>query len=84
MVGIPLNEALQRLSWQEWIGQLRYELEKNEEKFAGLWVEHEPEYKIVVAFARFNEEEAIKVITKYVQEKKIHLLIRPYMVQRSL
>lgn len=55
--GISLEEAGQRLEWQSAIGELNATLEANEaETFAGLWIEHEPEFKIVVAFTENGEE----------------------------
>lgn len=50
-MGISLEEASRRLWLQDGIGQLGASLEANEaDTFAGLWIEHEPEYKVVVAF----------------------------------
>lgn len=54
--GITIEEAAQRLDWQNAIGDLNAALEANEaETFAGLWIEHEPEYKVVVAFTENGE-----------------------------
>ncbi len=47
------------------VGPLGAELEKQEMgTFAGLWIEHEPEFRVVIAFTE-NGEETIK---KYVEE----------------
>jgi len=51
--GISEDEALQRLGYQDGIGELQNALQTNEpDTFAGLWVEHEPDYRIVVLFTR--------------------------------
>ena len=51
--GLDLEEALRRLALQDPIGALGAELaEKEGATFAGLWIEHEPAFKV---FARFTE-----------------------------
>jgi len=58
--GIGLEEAVRRLRLQEPIGVLGAELERNESAtFAGLWIQHQPEYRLVVAFTR-DGDQAIK------------------------
>lgn len=55
--GIELSEALSRLQSQDDVGTLQVKLaEEQAETFAGLWIEHEPTYRIVVAFTRDGEE----------------------------
>ena len=55
--GVDVDEAVRRLTAQGGIGQLGAELESNESStFGGLWIQHEPEYKVVVAFTRDGEE----------------------------
>lgn len=49
--GLELEEALSRLRLQPAIGRLNAELtEKEGATFAGLWVQHDPKYLIVVQF----------------------------------
>ncbi len=56
-LGISLEEAIRRASLQDIIGDLNAELEQTEaDTFAGLWIEHEPQYRVVVAFTRDGEE----------------------------
>ncbi|MEA3345575.1 MAG: hypothetical protein U9Q78_04935 [Chloroflexota bacterium] len=56
-LGIPVDEAIRRLKLQDPIGTMGAELERQEaDTFAGLWIQHEPEYRIVVAFTRNGEE----------------------------
>lgn len=64
-MGVTLEEALDRLSKQELIGDLNGRLEANErETFAGAFLQHSPEYRFVVLFTRDGEE----TIRKYVEE----------------
>jgi len=57
---VSTEEALRRFQFQDIAGKLDAELSKNETgTFAGLWVEHTPEFRIVVRFTR-NGEETIK------------------------
>ncbi len=48
--GVSHEEAVRRLRWQGAIGALDSGLRGERRTFAGLWVEHEPVYQIVVAF----------------------------------
>ncbi len=59
--GISLAEASRRLNLQDEIGELGAALEANEaDTFAGLWIEHEPIYKVVVALVGDVGEEVIR------------------------
>lgn len=63
--GITMDEAQQRFEIREAFSGLDTELENKEpETFAGLWIQHEPVYRIMVAFTRDGEE----TIKKYVSE----------------
>lgn len=54
--GIPVEEGLRRLSLQGPIGELNATLQEREAAtFAGLWIQHEPEFRAVVAFTRDGE-----------------------------
>lgn len=60
-VGISAEEAAGRLALDDSIGELQASLLTNEAgSFAGLWLEHEPAYKVVVAFAGVDGEEVIR------------------------
>ena len=51
--GLELEEAARRLALQETIGALNAELaEKEPSTFAGLWVEHEPDFQVFVRFTQ--------------------------------
>jgi len=52
-VGVDLDEAVRRLQYQDDIGRLNATLTANErESFAGLWVEHQPDFRVIVRFTR--------------------------------
>jgi hypothetical protein len=54
--GIGLEEAMGRMQNQDSIGLLQEQLINNEsDTFAGLWIQHEPSYRLVVAFTREGE-----------------------------
>jgi len=56
-MGIPVDEALRRMQYQDDIGNLQVALTAEQaETFAGLWIEHQPEYRIVVQFTRDGEQ----------------------------
>ena len=63
--GVSLEEAVNRLVLQGAIGELGAEIESKEaDTLAGIWIQHEPEYRVVVAFTRDGEA----TIDKYVQD----------------
>lgn len=50
---IPLDEAIERLRNQDPIGELNAVLEEQEAGvFGGLWIEHQPQYRVVVAVTK--------------------------------
>jgi len=60
---ITIEEAIERLSLQSDVGKLDALLTENEkETFAGLWIQHEPYYAIIVAFTEGGQQ----TIHKYV------------------
>lgn len=65
-MGVSVAEALSRLEWQnsEAIGNLQNQLENREAAtFAGLWLQHEPEYRVVVAFTQDGTETIGRYVT---------------------
>ena len=63
--GVSLEEAISRLMLQNTIGELGAEIESKEaDTLAGFWIQHEPEYRVVVAFTKDGEA----TISKYVQD----------------
>ena len=58
--GVSVSEAVRRFRMQEIAGRLDADLTANEsETFAGLWIEHSPEFKIVVLFTE-NPQQVIE------------------------
>lgn len=54
--GIDLSEAVHRLQLQEPAGELNAELVANESTtFAGAWIQHAPEFRIIVQFTENGE-----------------------------
>lgn len=47
---VTLDEAVQRLRLQEAAGALSGELAEQEDGFAGLWIEHVPEFRVITRF----------------------------------
>jgi hypothetical protein len=55
--GVSQEEALRRLRVQNEIGGLGAALQRDEaETFAGLWIQHEPNFGVVAAFTRDGEQ----------------------------
>ena len=51
--GVELGEAVVRLQGQGVIGELGHMIQRNEpDTYAGHWIQHEPQYRMVVAFTR--------------------------------
>ena len=70
--GVSVEEAIERLQSQEEIGSLNHSLTENEpDTFGGLWIEHEPEYKVVTLFTRDGEQ----TIRPYLEGKSIADLV---------
>lgn len=66
--GVSVEEAYQRLRAEDPIGTLQVELAEWEaDTFAGLWIENEPKYRVVVAFARDGE----KTLKPYLENRSI-------------
>jgi len=62
-LGIPVEEALRRQEYTGAISELQARLRANEaDSFAGLWIEHEPQYRVVAAFTGDAQE----ILAQYV------------------
>ncbi|MCB8946272.1 MAG: hypothetical protein H6658_21205 [Ardenticatenaceae bacterium] len=63
--GIPLAELEAQMAYEDAITELQARLQANEAAtYAGLWLEHEPVYRVVVAFTENGQE----TVAKYVAE----------------
>ena len=79
--GVDLSEAVTRLTLQVPIGKLGAAIEANEkDTFAGLWIQHEPEYRVVVAFTKDGES----TVAKYVQDGPLLELIEVRNAEATL
>ena len=79
--GVSLDEAVGILAGQEAIGDLGYALESGEiATFGGLWIQHEPDYRIVVAFTRDGEE----TIRPYLEGTSVTGIVEVRQVEKSL
>ncbi len=66
--GLSVEEAYQRLRVKDPIGTLQVELAEWEaDTFAGLWIEHEPQYRVIVAFTRNGEQ----ILEPYLEDRSI-------------
>jgi hypothetical protein len=73
MTGVTLSEAQRRLALQESIGDLGEVLEQQEgDTFAGLYIDHVPEYRLVVQFTRDGAE----TIRPYVRGQPFEPIVR--------
>jgi hypothetical protein len=62
---VTVDEALRRFELQYAAGDLDAALTENEaDTFAGLWLEHQPEFKVVVAFTQDGETTIRKYLTE--------------------
>ncbi len=81
LFGVSEEEALQRMQYQDGIGELGSALETNEaDTFGGLWIEHEPAYRIVVCFTRDGE----KTLRSYLEGKSFAHLVEVRQVRYTL
>ncbi len=79
--GITVDEAIERLKLQEPIGELSSKLEAEESAtFAGLWIQHQPEYRVVVSFTNCGED----TIRKYVEDGPLANLVEVRTAEVSL
>ena len=54
--GVTVEEAMARMHYQDEIGELNAALQANEaDTYGGLWIEHEPDYRVVALFTHKGE-----------------------------
>lgn len=67
---VTIDEALLRLELQNIIGDMDAEItQKEADTFAGLWIEHMPEFKVVVLFTQKGND----TIKKYLPEELVEI-----------
>ena len=78
--GVSLEEAINRLMLQNTIGELGAEIESKEaDTLADFWIQHEPDYRVVVAFTKDGEA----TISKYVQDGPLAEIIEVRTAQAT-
>ena len=77
---VELPEAITRLLLQDSVGELDADLLSNESgTFGGIWIQNEPEYRVVVAFTKDGEE----TVAKYVKDEALMSLIEVRTVEAT-
>ena len=70
--GVDLEEAVTRLMLQELAGKIGAALREHEgDTFAGLWIQHEPEFAIIIVFTRDGDE----TVRQYIQGGPLEELV---------
>ncbi|MFC1878552.1 S1 family peptidase [Chloroflexota bacterium] len=65
---VPLDRAIQRLMLQDLVGELDAELAGKEyETYAGLWIQHTPEFRIIVQFTQGD----LETIRPYIEHEEL-------------
>ena len=79
--GVDLGEAVTRLMLQEPAGKLGAALREHEvDTFAGLWIQHEPEFAIIVVFTRDGDE----TVRQYIQDGPLEELVEVRSAEATL
>jgi hypothetical protein len=79
--GVDLDEAIRRLELQDDIGDLNAKLaDKEANTFAGLWIQHQPEYRIIVQFTHDGE----KIIRPYIENGLLTNLVEVQTASTTL
>lgn len=79
--GISLEEALARLEYQQTIGEIQPALEAElADSYGGLWAEHQPEYKIVIALTSGDES----TVQSYIEGKPWAEFVEVRRVEHTL
>ncbi|MEW5871318.1 MAG: hypothetical protein AB1894_18745 [Chloroflexota bacterium] len=72
MNNVSVDEALRRLKLQDKIGDLNAQLIDNEkDTFAGLWIEHQPDYRVVVRLTQAAES----IVLSYIADSTLANII---------
>ncbi len=80
-MGVDLQEAIHRLQLQNEIGELNRKLiEKEADTFAGLWIQHNPDYRVIVMFTQNGDA----TIRPYVQNGPLVDLVKVSIARATL
>lgn len=83
--GVSVDEALRRFRLQDVAGRLDADLTANEtDTFAGLWIEHSPDFKIVVLFTRDGEQTIQRYLRKDYMTKEVADIVEVKTARISL
>lgn len=81
MVGVSEAEALRRLQLQSVIGELSASLEAQQQgRFGGLFIEHEPDYRVVVLLTSLDGD----VVSRYVAGTPLEGIVEVRSAEYSL
>jgi antitoxin component of RelBE/YafQ-DinJ toxin-antitoxin module len=81
VMGVDTDEAIRRLQLRGDIGELNRELTEEEgETFAGLWIQHQPEYRVIVMFTRDSET----ILQSYVRDRALAGLVEAHTTHTTL
>lgn len=78
---VDIFEAIRRLELQDNIGDLNGNLgEMESETFAGLWIQHQPEFRVIVQFTKEGEE----LIQPYIENTSLSDSVEIRLINTSL
>jgi len=77
---VSMDEAVRRLRLQSEIGRLDEMLSIQEPSFAGLWIEHKPQYRLVVRFQDKSARERLRARIAGTSLEEMTVEIRPAAV----
>ena len=75
--GVTIDEAVRRLRLQTEIGRLDETLSRQEPGYAGLWIEHKPQYRLVVRFQDPSAEARLRTRVSGTALEKVAREVRP-------
>ena len=78
---VPLDEAIRRLRQQDPVGELNAVLQEQEAGvFGGLWIQHEPEYKVIVLVT----DDQRRIRRRYVQGGPLEEMVEIRQAETTL
>jgi hypothetical protein len=81
IMGVDFQEAKRRLLLQSDISELNLNLaEKEADKYGGLWIQHKPDFRVIVLFTRDGDV----TIQKYIQNRPLANLVSVVTARSTL